>query len=461
MSQPVIVSGAGVQGLMLAYDLALSGYGVTVLEAAPFAGGLAAAMSLPELDGLAVDRFYHCILSSDRRLRALLEELSLAERLRFTTTGMGFWGGGASLHAMSSPREFLTFPLLGPLERLRLGLGLAWSAWGVRDGAPLESEPIGPWLRRVTGDAPYERLWGPLLSSKFEGRFDDLPASYMWSRLRRMLSTRDKTTGAEQMGHLIGGYQALVDALVGRVRALGGEVRLGVGVRALRFGGAGEVVGVEAEAAQGERLSLEARAVVLTQGNPQVGELVPEPPPALREALREIDYLAIVCPLLVLDRSLSPYYTINVVDRRLSMTGVIETTRIIDPALLGGRHLVYLPYYCRQGSALLSMRDDEVWALALRELGEVIPGFDPSWVQAKRVMRARHTEPIHRLLRPGEARPMVPYRSGVPGLYVANSTQVYPDLVNCEAMAANVSRALAALHGDLDPSRAGRSCLSR
>ena len=31
-----------------------------------------------------------------------------------------------------------------------------------------------------------EKLWMPLLDSKFDGRYDDLPATYIWARTRRM-----------------------------------------------------------------------------------------------------------------------------------------------------------------------------------------------------------------------------------------------------------------------------------
>ena len=43
---------------------------------------------------------------------------------------------------------------------------------------------------------PTERLWLPLLDSKFDGHYDDLPATYMWARTRRMSGTRE---GVEEL----------------------------------------------------------------------------------------------------------------------------------------------------------------------------------------------------------------------------------------------------------------------
>ncbi len=458
----VVIVGGGVQGMMIGYDLSAHGHEVTILEAGDKVGGLAGAMTIEEAGGIQIDRFYHCILSSDRHLGALFEELGLENLAHYTTTQMAFWGGeagGGGLHQMSTPGQFLTFPLISPWARLRLGLSIVYSAL-LSDAAPLESISMEQWLIRIAGRENFERLWRPLLQSKFDDDFGDLPASYMWARLRRMMSTRDKR-GAEQMGHLEGGYQTLIDALEGRIVARGGVVRTGMRVAGLVRGAGGRVEGVLACAIGAQEVeALKADAVVLTVGNRLTARLLGEGlPEETRGPLLSIGSMAIVCVVLVLDRALSPYYTINILDRAVSLTGVIETTNIIDPALLGGRHLIYLPKYCSQDSPLLERPDAEVLEDFLEQLGRVVPSFDRASVLATRVMRARETEPVHRM---APKRALVPYRPGPEGVFVANSTQVYPDLVNCEAMAANVRRALVEIHRSISaPGSAGATSLSR
>jgi protoporphyrinogen oxidase len=58
--------------------------------------------------------------------------------------------------------------------------------------------------------------------------------------------------------------------------------------------------------------------------------------------LGKTEYLGIVCPLVVLDRPLSGFWTLNITDERIPFTGVIETTSYIDPKYVGGHFLVYL-----------------------------------------------------------------------------------------------------------------------
>ena len=71
-----------------------------------------------------------------------------------------------------------------------------------------------PWLERLCGKGVVEKMWKPLLDSKFDGVYDDLPATYIWSRTRRMGGTRDRS-GQEVLGWMEGGYQKLIDSLVG------------------------------------------------------------------------------------------------------------------------------------------------------------------------------------------------------------------------------------------------------
>ena len=47
-------------------------------------------------------------------------------------------------------------------------------------------------------------------------------------------------------------------------------------------------------------------------------------------------YLGIVCLVMRLRRSLSPWYTLNITDRRVPLTAVVETTHVIDPERWAG-----------------------------------------------------------------------------------------------------------------------------
>ena len=85
--------------------------------------------------------------------------------------------------------DFARFPVLSLRGRARL-------AWFVlqcqlrRNHEKLESLPLKTWLRRHCGREVLERIWEPLLNSRFDGRHDELPATYLWARTNRMRSAR-------------------------------------------------------------------------------------------------------------------------------------------------------------------------------------------------------------------------------------------------------------------------------
>src|SRR6478609_1077806 len=214
----VAVVGGGILGMTTAYRLAQAGVEVAVFERAPDLGGLVGSF---DFDGTKVDRFYHVILPADDRVLGLADELGVRDTFRFRPTKVGFYDDGR-LFSMTSPKELLTFPLLRLHERIRLGLFVARCQL-TRSHDRLDETPLLGWLRKLCGRRVTERLWEPLLDSKFDGRYDDLPATYIWARTRRMGSTRDRS-GREVVGWLPGGYQRLIDAVEARIVELGGTV---------------------------------------------------------------------------------------------------------------------------------------------------------------------------------------------------------------------------------------------
>ena len=83
----------------------------------------------------------------------------------------------------------------------------------------------------------------------------------------------------------------------------------------------------------------------------------PEPAAAARARARAARsapdpqrYLGIVCVVARVRNSVSPYYALNITDRRVPLTSVVETTHVVDPEAVGG-HLIYVPRYVQPGLA--------------------------------------------------------------------------------------------------------------
>ena len=429
------IVGGGIMGLALGYFLARAGAEVEVFEASPELGGLAGTTHLP--DGTAVDRFYHTILPSDVNLRELCAELGIDGELRFQPTRTAFFYRGR-LHSMNNIIEFLRFPPLGWIDRLRLGVTVL-AAQLVRDWRRLERTSVERWLVRFGGRTAFQNIWRPLLRSKFDATcFDDVPATWIWSRLVRMKSARSGASQQEGAGHLVGGYATLVHALAGTIRESGGTVHTRSPV---------EEVVIEDGAAVGLRLPLGVRrfdAVAVTVQAPVFTRLIPRADAAYRQFLGKTDYLGVVCPLLVLDRPLTGYWTVNITDDSIPFTGVIETTAYIDPRYVGGHHLVYLPKYTGPGSEWQAKSDEDIKVAWLEQLHRMFPDFDASAVRYFLVHRERYVEPLHGL----DSTSLIPtVVTPIRGLFLATTSQIYPGLTNGESVTRHAREAAGVMLG--------------
>ena len=195
-------------GLTLAYRLAEAGDDVTVVEARPSLGGLADAWSLGKVRW---DRHYHVILLSDTRLRNLLRELGLEESIRWVETKTGFYCGG-KFYSLSNTMEFLKFPPLNLLQKLRLG-GTIFYASKVRNWRRMERISVESWLRRWSGDSTFEAIWLPLLRAKLGNAYRRTAASFIWAYISRMYKARRTGHKKEMFGYVPGGYGRIIDQL--------------------------------------------------------------------------------------------------------------------------------------------------------------------------------------------------------------------------------------------------------
>ena len=425
----VAIVGGGIMGISLGYYLSQQGVAVEIFEASPHLGGLAGPLTLDDGQETEVDRFYHAILSSDRHLRGLAEELGIADQLRFRETRMGFYYN-RQIYSMNSAVEFLRFPPLGWIDRFRLGLTIL-AAQFIRDWQRLEGISVQEWLLRWSGKNTFHNIWRPMLKAKFDGGFDNVPATWIWARLVRMKSTRDGANQKEEAGHLIGGYITLLQAMARQIEAAGGTIHLNRPIK--------EIV-IDQGRATGLQLAegfVPFEAVACTAQTAVFSRMIPQADPSYLEFLKQQEYLGIVCPLLVLDRPLTGYWTLNITDDSIPFTGVIETTAYIDPKYVGGHHLVYLPKYTAPGSIWQEKPDEEIKAIWLENIARMFPQFDPASIVDFQVHRTRYVEPLHGL---NEMSRIPAIKTPIDKLYLATTAQIYPELTNGESVARHAQK---------------------
>ena len=106
---------------------------------------------------------------------------------------------------MSSTPEFLKFPPLGLISKLRLG-GTIFFASRVKNWKALEKISVENWLTRLSGSKTFEKIWKPLLKAKLGEAYKETSAAFIWATIQRMYAARNSGLKKEMFGYVRGGY---------------------------------------------------------------------------------------------------------------------------------------------------------------------------------------------------------------------------------------------------------------
>jgi protoporphyrinogen oxidase len=409
----VAVVGGGFAGLSAAWELVKAGHRVTVIEADARVGGLAGSFTVGDV---ALEKFYHHWFTNDVEITDVVTELGLSENLvsHQSRTGMYY---ARSTFKLSNPADLLRFTPLPFIDRLRLGL-LIPQARMVRDRRKLENVTAREWLLALCGPNVYRVVWEPLLRGKFGNLAEEIGAVWLWNKLCLRGGSRDKS-GAEVLLYYKGGFAALASALESDIIKRGGTVLTGRTAEKLHTANG------KALAVQTSRGLVEADAFIFTPALPICADLLDGHIDRDETArLRRVKYLANVCLVLRLDRSLSSLYWTNVNDPSFPFVGIIEHTNFEPASTYGGEHIVYLSRYLPASDPTYAMSDEEYLAYALPYLKKMFPAFDRAWLRAFHVWRADYAQPV---VERNYASLIPEVRTSLENAYLCTMAQIYPE----------------------------------
>ncbi|MBC8093211.1 MAG: FAD-dependent oxidoreductase [Pseudonocardia sp.] len=403
----VVVVGGGISGLAAAHRLVRAGQDVTLLEASGQLGGLGTFF---EREGRTVERFYHCVMPTDEHLLPLLDDLGLRDTVRWRPTTMGMVEAGQR-YPFNTALDLLRFTPLTLVQRIRFGVVSLLLRFLGR-GRDLDHLRIEDWLRRLYGDVIWERMFSPMMGSKFGPAFGDVPALYLWQRLGREKNVATR-------GYPSGGYSSIIAGLRASIEDAGGTIRTAAPVASLDA----RADGVTVELDSGEQV--DADWAISTLPLPTLRAVAT---PALAPALPTVQlaYQGVVNVLFFLRRPLDGHYWAPVLHSDTEFDGVIEMSTLNGTH--DGHHLAYAMHYCDRGGDLYLTPDEEIARRWTAQLLATYPDrVDIGDVAEVRVFKAPFVEPVYPLGY-ADAKPA----AEVPGtrLMLATTAQIYPEVTS-------------------------------
>lgn len=408
----ICVVGAGATGLVAANELVKKGCKVSVFEAENQHGGLVRTV---EVGNEKLEVFYHHIFTNDVEIIKLIEELNLSSELMWLEPKNAIYIN-RKLYPFTSPIDLLLFKELSFIDRIRMGL-LVFKAKFLKDWMELENISSRDWIIKNAGKDVYEKVWGPLLVSKFDYDADKISGTWLWNKFKLRGSTRGKNINKELLGYMKGSFGIIYDKLVERIIDAGGEIHYLSPVdriepqkdKTLNVHSNGKVYNFD-------------RVIVTT--SPEIfGKMNVPLPEEYSEKLSKVKYKANICMILELSEKLSDYYWVTIAEKDFPFVLLIEHTNLVADNDYKS-HVVYLSRYLDKKNEFYSLTDEEIQREFVKYLKIMFPNWDESKIKRVHINRTDYAQPVivqqYSKILPEIATP-------VENLYLASMAQIYPE----------------------------------
>ena len=379
----IAIIGGGMMGLALAYRLSQQGHVVTVFESNKQLGGLT---THHDYGPFIWDRFYHIILPSDIYLINLLKDINLGNQLRWQPTLTGFYID-QKFYSISNSVEFFLFPPLGLLGKLRLAFTILYCS-RIQNWQRLEKILVEDWLTKFCGRSTYEKMWKPLLLAKLGENYKRVSAVFIWAYIKRLFSARDSSLHKEQLGYVRGGYKTVFDQLAKLIYSAGGDIRTNVTVEHIApNSGGGMWVEHNGKKEHFDKAIFTGPVNILQR-------VVAKDLVKVEGDRGTVEYLGVICMVVITRKPLVPYYVVNIADQRIPFTGVFGMNNLVSLGETAGLHLNYLPKYVLSDDPILQQTDDELRKLFFRGLHLMFPDLEADDIVVSHINRAIKVQPL-------------------------------------------------------------------
>ena len=372
--EQVLVIGAGPAGLTAACRLAeTESFTPVVLEAGNLVGGIARTESH---EGFRFDIGGHRFFTKVAEVETFWHEICGEEFLLRPRASRIFYRG-----------KFFDYPLkisnalgnLGPFEAARIVMSyMRWKLFPHR-----EEETFEQWVTNRFGRRLFlhffktytEKVWGIPCS--------DIRADWAAQRIKNLSLTKalwNALTGANDTASLIEEFRyprlgpgMMWEMCADRVKALGGEIRMGQRVVGLRLKGS-RIASLSVQTADGQTFETDVEQVISTMPlRDLINMMSPPPPQAVRAAAAQLSYRDFLIVTLILDHA-DPFPDNWIYVHSPSVNvGRIQNFRAWSPDMVPqpDRASIGMEYFCNEGDELWQMDDDELIRLAGRELAKL------------------------------------------------------------------------------------------
>lgn len=394
------IVGAGISGLTLALYLGRLGVKVSIYEKDSKVGGL---MTSELIHGQKYDRYYHHIFKKDSNFLELINSLGLSSKLHWHTSRVGALFGNR-LYAMNNIIDLLHLPVMSIGAKLRM---LSGSIRLSKTIAFTKTDTAESMISKDLGQVAWSAFWRSMFESKFGLFSRQISAAWFQARLKARATSR--RYGREILGYPDSGFDTIAKALKKEIIARGGKIFTGIEVDNI--------------ATKNQQFTLSFSPTSLfsksSLSSSSFDLCISTLPPYLTSKIFSayksppIEYLGFVGVIVVLDKSFSSHYWINVLGRDTPFGVIVEQNNLVPPfpsshslssrlkvaaatemeGSLYKNHILYLGKYIDTTSEFYNLPDETIAKIASGWLEQIKTGAKNDIVEIK-IFRDPRAQPV-------------------------------------------------------------------
>lgn len=406
----VAIIGAGYTGLAIAKRLIENGCTVEIFEESNEIGGIAKSI---DIEGAKLEKHYRHIFKSDKYVIDLIKELGIYEKLKWPETKMGYFTDDL-IYAFGTPITLLTFKPLSFLDKMKFGFCII-NIKLIKNYKKLEKITAEEWIKSRYGKNVYEKIWEPLLISKFGENKDKISMAWLWGKI--CLRSSSTTMKGERLGYLEGSYETLTNALEEYLKNNNCKIHNNKSVNSIQKNENNKwIINTEKE---------EFDCVVSTTAYPITQKIYKQ---YLSEEensiMNKLEYTSAKTLMIVSNKSFSKYYWINIGDKSIPFGGIIEHTNMIDKKEYNGKNIIYISNYMYKTDKLYKMKAEELIEEYFKAMQKINPKFSKNDIEKVLVFEEEYAQPI---IKTNYSNDKIEIKLNEKGLYVSSMAQIYPE----------------------------------
>lgn len=403
----VVVLGGGLAGLAAARKLLESRkVEVTIIEKAPFLGGLASSF---EVDGDLIPRFNHHIVRTNIKTLEYLMQYSLLEKNTWKRINLAI-AINEYVYNINKPWKYLKFNYLTFLEKIRLGLFGIYVSYILNPDTLPENLDAETYLNRMCGKQVTHKVYYQLYGkNKF-----NIPLSQI--SMKQFAHRMKEREFNDLFTYPIKGLQGMIDGLEKDILGNGGKVILNASIGDLDV----DKKIISYRVAGNEYVDA-FDVLINTIPVPELIKFAKGLPIKYITDIKKLRYVPVVGLLFGTEDYLdAENYWINFIGERIHV--------LYQHSLLIDKYKSKVSWCVRYGGSEEDLRktDDEVKDLYLGVLRRYFPTMKVNWCYA---FREKYAEPIYDK---NYSKHAPKYRTTIRGFYNAGIQVTFPKIRNMD-----------------------------